>query len=588
MKIVVLVKQVPRPDAISFDDETKALRREGVPLILNPFDAWAVEHAAALRAAKGGEVVAMTMGPPQAHDALRTTLALGADRAVHLSDPAFALADTIGTSRTLALALEREGADLVLCGRQTVDSETSQVPPEVAARLGWPHLTAVSSLAPGLHASRETDQAAESWELPLPAVVSVAAPEREPRAEDFTGEREHGELPDGPIDVWTASELVDDLRDGDRRFGQVGSPTRVLAVRDVTPERARQRAGSAGEAAAIIRGLLDERPPAQPSWDKPPHAAERPKARYDSWAMIETVDGRPTRTSLELLARSRELAGKLGGRNVALVFGRGATGLGRRGAELVHRVANEELDDYHPQLWAAALRSVLERSAPHVLLVPASLAGREYAARAAGELELGMTGDCVAVDIAKAGRLLQTKPAYGGNIVSVIMGSTTPQLATVRPRMYEPLPERDVDAEERSETIELPDPNVRLLERSPLPAQDLDEADVLVVIGAAVGGEAAARGLEQVAGRHGAAVGGDFQASRLGWFAANREVSMRGRAVAPRVSVGVGSDGSFVNATATVKAAVTVALGGTAPPDAVDVTVGGEPEATLAALLGLL
>src|SRR4029450_6862638 len=86
----------------------------------------------------GGEVIAMTMGPPQAEEVLRECLGLGADRCIHLSDRAFALADTIGTSRTLALAIEKEGCDLVLCGVKTLDAETWQVPPEVAACLESP------------------------------------------------------------------------------------------------------------------------------------------------------------------------------------------------------------------------------------------------------------------------------------------------------------------------------------------------------------------------------------------------------------------------------------------------------------------
>ena len=130
MKIVVLVKQVPRPDSIRFDEETKSLQRDGVPLELNPFDAAAVKQAVRLRDAAGGEVVAMTMGPPQAEEALRHCLALGADRAIHLSDRVFAVADTLGTSRTLALAIAKDGADLVLAGRKSTDSDTWQVPPE--------------------------------------------------------------------------------------------------------------------------------------------------------------------------------------------------------------------------------------------------------------------------------------------------------------------------------------------------------------------------------------------------------------------------------------------------------------------------
>ena len=141
MKIVVLVKQVPNPKHVRLDPETRRLVREGVPLELNEFDVYAVTEAIRLRDAHGGEVVTMTMGPPQAEEALRMTLAMGADRAIHLSDKVFAVADTIGTSRTLALAVEKEGADLVLCGRKTVDSETWQVPPEVGgvSRLGAAH-----------------------------------------------------------------------------------------------------------------------------------------------------------------------------------------------------------------------------------------------------------------------------------------------------------------------------------------------------------------------------------------------------------------------------------------------------------------
>ena len=181
MKIICLVKQVPVIGAIEFDEETHTLKREGVPLELNVFDGYAVRHAAAL----GDEVVAMTMGPPQAADCLHECLALGVDRCIHLSDRVFAVADTLGTSRTLALAIRKEGADLVLCGRKSTDSETWQVPLEVAAFLGWPHLTSVVAIEPGLHVTRETDSGEEVFEVDAPAVLSVSAPpEGEPTAKD--------------------------------------------------------------------------------------------------------------------------------------------------------------------------------------------------------------------------------------------------------------------------------------------------------------------------------------------------------------------------------------------------------------------
>lgn len=570
MKIICLVKQVPAIGAIEFDEETKTLKREGVPLELNVFDRYAVRHAAAI----GDEVIAMTMGPPQAEEALRECLALGADRAIHLSDRVFAVADTLGTSRTLALAIRKEGADVVVCGRKSTDSETWQVPPEVAAFLGWPHLTSVVAIEPGLRVTRETDEGEELFEVEAPVVLSVSAPpDGEPTAKD------------GPIEVWQASDLVDDLRPNDKRFGQSGSPTRVLAVRDARPERKGFRTDDPGEAARVVSELLAERAPEPPSWEKPGHIAEIPGAFYDCWSVVELVDGRPRRVSLELLARGRELAGKLGGQNVALLIGHGLDDaireLGRYGAEVVYAADDPALAEYHPELWSAVLHDVLARQSPHVLLVPATAQGRDYGPRAAGELELGMTGDCVAVDIAKAGRLLQQKPAFGGNIVSVIMGTTTPQLATVRPRMYEPLEPRD-DAAPELRRVELVNPRVprlRLVERRVSEnAGALDEADVVVCAGPGVD----LAELEEIAAPRGAAVGG----SRGSAAPRNRQIGLLGRPVAPRlyVAVEVEVEDEPEHWAGSVKAGVIVNVGGSVP-DVTDVSLAGEWQELVPTLL---
>ena len=404
VKIVCLVKQVPRGDAIRFDEETKSLVREGVPLELNTFDAYAVAVAVRLREQHGGEVVVMTMGPPQAEEALRVTLALGADRCIHLSDRVFALADTLGTSRTLALALRKEGADLVLCGRKTLDSETWQVPPEVAAFLDLPHVTNVAALeADGstLRARRLGDEGEELYELQLPALCSVAVPPPDAALAVDPAEA------NGRIVVWSAADLVSDVRPNDKRFGQTGSPTRVLAVRDVSPERAREVFEDPAEAARRVRELLAERPATSTSWEKPERLGEKPGHSYDCWSVVELVDGRVARVSLELLGKSRELAGKLGGRAVALLLGHrldeAAGEAVRHGAEAVVVVDDERLGHYQPDIWADALRQVLERERPHALLIPATSRGRDYGPRAAGELELGMTGDCVDLGIDRGG-----------------------------------------------------------------------------------------------------------------------------------------------------------------------------------------
>jgi electron transfer flavoprotein alpha subunit len=577
VKIVCLIKQVPRPDSIKFDTETKQLRREGVPLLLNPFDAAAVAHAAAHDA----EVIAMTMGPPQAEAALRTCLALGADRCIHLSDRVFAVADTLGTSRTLALAIQKEGdVDLVVCGRKTTDSETWQVPPETAAFLGWPHLTSVieTELDDGtLRATRETDDGYDTWELPTPAVISLAY------GRDAEGET------DGRIDVWTANDLVDEVHENDKRFGQSGSPTRVLAVRDVTPERAGDRYTELQPAVERIRAFAAERGPEPTSWEKPVRLGEQPSPKqYDCWTFVETADGRATRTSLELLAKGRELSGKLGGDNVALVFGPDAPDeLAGYGAD---RVVHAELDDYDPEVWTAALRQVLEQRRPHVLLIPATANGRDLGPRVAGELELGMTGDCVGLGIDRAGRLIQTKPAYGGNIVSVIMGATTPQLATVRPRMFAPLEPRDIEAQvERFDLRDLPKPPARVVERKAAPARDLDEADVVVCLGSELPPEDIPRARE-LAESAGAAVGGTRTVCERGDLPRNRAIGLFGRAIAPRLLVAVGVPGDAEELTGFVKANVIAAVNhGEAPMlSAADVSAIIHWESAIPAFAGAL
>jgi len=571
VKLVVLVKQVPNPSHVRLDPETRRLVREGVPLELNEFDVYAVTEAIRLREAHGGEVVTMTMGPPQAEEALRMTLAMGADRAIHLSDKVFAVADTIGTSRTLALAVAKEGADLVLCGRKTVDSETWQVPPEVGAFLGWKQLTNVErlELADGsLSARRETDEGFDTYELDLPAVVSVT----EGINEGIWPAKRDVEATDaeGRIAVWTAADLVGDVEEDDRRFGQTGSPTRVLAVKDVTPERHGEIAADPEQAARRILGLLSETegPPAS-SWEKPERLGAEPGHSYDCWTIVELVEGAPRRVSLELLGKGRELAGKLGGGNVALILGSklgdAARESARHGAERVVLVDDERLAEYHPETFAAALRHVVESERPHALLIPATAQGRDHGPRVAGELELGMTGDCVDLGIDRAGRLIQYKPAYGGNIVSVIMGATTPQLATVRPGMFAPVEPRD---EAEAELVErhsgdLPEPRTRLVAREHdrrTAAYELDAAAVCLCVGKGIGGPEALEEIDAQAARLGAAVGGSRDLTDAGWLPKNRQIGLTGRAIAPRLLVEVGVRGAFEHMVGSVRAGVIVAL----------------------------
>ena len=171
MHIVVCIKQVPDTKSVRMDPDTHTLVRQGVESIINPFDLFAVEAALRLKdACPQTRVTAVTMGPPQAADALRDTLSRGVDDAVLLSDRAFAGADTWATSTTLSAAIRKMGdVDLVICGKQAVDGDTAQVGPETAAMLDIPYATFVKAVrfeAEFMIATRQTDEGAEVWKLP--------------------------------------------------------------------------------------------------------------------------------------------------------------------------------------------------------------------------------------------------------------------------------------------------------------------------------------------------------------------------------------------------------------------------------------
>lgn len=150
MHIVVCIKQVPDSAQIRVHPVTNTIMRQGVPAIINPFDLFALEEALRLKDRMGGRVTVLTMGPPQAEDALRKAISFGVDDTILLTDRAFAGADTLATSYALAQTIRKIGeehpVDLVFTGKQTIDGDTAQVGPGIAKRLGLQLLTYVSAI----------------------------------------------------------------------------------------------------------------------------------------------------------------------------------------------------------------------------------------------------------------------------------------------------------------------------------------------------------------------------------------------------------------------------------------------------------
>ena len=190
MRIAVCVKAVP--DAASgrrIDPSTKRLERSG-ELALSEFDAYAVEEGLRLAEAESGEVVVVSLGPERAADAVRKALAMGADRAVLVTDNAFAGADLLGTASALAGALERESADLVLFGQQSADGGGACLWAAVAERLRRPAISQVSELTASdgvVTGKRQTEFGYDTIRAPLPAVIAVSDAINTPRYPSLKG-----------------------------------------------------------------------------------------------------------------------------------------------------------------------------------------------------------------------------------------------------------------------------------------------------------------------------------------------------------------------------------------------------------------
>ena len=246
MNIVVCIKQVPGTTEIKIDPHTNTLVREGVPSIINPFDCYALEEAVRLRERCGGKVTVISMGPPQAEEALRETISLGADETILLSDRAFAGSDTWATAYVLSRAMARiADYDVIICGRQTLDGDTGQVGPGLSEMLGIPfvaYVSGVDEIRDGyIRVQRMVEEGYETIEMALPAVITVVKEINVPRLPSLRGSMK---AKTAEIPVWSAGDIG---VEGDKA-GIAGSPTRVVRV--FFPQRERK--------SSMLNGSVEE------------------------------------------------------------------------------------------------------------------------------------------------------------------------------------------------------------------------------------------------------------------------------------------------------------------------------------------
>jgi len=253
MNIIVCVKQVPDAKDVKLDPKTNTLAREGVESIMNPFDRHALEAAVKLKEVCGGQVTAISMGPPQAEVMLREAVSCGADNVALVSDRAFAGADTWATTYTLGKAVKKVGDfDLIVCGKQAIDGDTAQVGPGLAYRLGVPYVTCVRKIISCedgiLRLERMMDDGYDELEVDLPALITVVKEINEPRVPSLKGKMKAKKI---EIPVFSAADIGADAD----CIGLPGSPTQVQRV--FSPEPRGERRLFAGSLDEQIDQLVD-------------------------------------------------------------------------------------------------------------------------------------------------------------------------------------------------------------------------------------------------------------------------------------------------------------------------------------------
>lgn len=545
LRVAALIKQIPRFEELTLGPEGR-LVREGIPLDINPYCRRAVAKAVELARESGGESTVVTLGPPSAAEALREMLAAGADRAVHVCDPAFAGSDTLATAQALSAALRRFGPfDLVLVGLNSVDADTGQVGPELADLLGFRFASGVRTVEPNEDACLVGCERDDGWlELlvPLPAVLSVAERLCKPAKASPDACLV---VPTGRIERVTASDL------GPGPWGALGSPTVVGRVRSVGSARLRRRLGGdiraqVDEAVQILveRGALDRsertQAPDSPCLEPPP--GHDGIAGLPSAAVL--VEPGRRRVASELLGGASRLGGATPCDVTALCADHDDE-LWLLQQQRPFQVVRIDVPGEDEEAVAAAAAAWVADVHPAALIGPSTSWGRHVMSRVAARVGAGLTGDAIGLEV-HGGRLVALKPAFGGQFVAEVTARSSVQMVTVRPGVLEPISvQGDRPASRSSRWAGVGRSGVtviRSVRDDSLEA--LTNSIALVGVGTGVAQDNYGE-LDPLLRVLNAELVATRKVTDRGWLARSRQVGITGLSLRPRLYIALGLSGHF-------------------------------------------
>ncbi|MBN2545823.1 MAG: FAD-binding protein [Spirochaetes bacterium] len=554
MKIIVCIKQVPDTSEIKINYLTNTIDRSSTDNIINPYDLHAIEEAVKLKEKFNAEVSVITMGPQQSESALREALARGADYAFLLCDKYFAGADTFVTSYTLSKMIEMLGRfDLILCGKQAIDGETAQVGPELAEILKIPLITYVNKITDIKKDSIEADCLTSSGtriiRSKLPALITVTKAINIPRLISLTGLYKSF---NHKINIINSNELNIDRT----KIGLKGSPTKVKKIKTLCyNKKAHLMEGTPKDNAIKIIELVQNKINEKSSDKNDIKLINRNKITEDKKIFIigEMNDHKITTSTYQLTYIAKKLSNDLRSTiNLMILTDNAESVIKENPHPDVHNIIiieNHRFKIFDHGLFKESIYEYLQDKNPEIILGTSSYEGRTLLSCLASKFRTGLTADCTGLDIDPDTKLLiQTRPAYGGNILaSIECENNKPQMATIRPNTFpyiKPKNRRpDINILKTNSDIKS---NFEIIKdiKQEISSKETQGSEIFISGGRGIGSKKDFNLLYEVAQILKAEVGASRSAVDAGWISYNHQIGQTGKTVSPKVYIACGISGA--------------------------------------------
>lgn len=548
MKAVACIKCVPHAIEQNFDGVT--ILRENVVMEISPADMFAIEEAVRIKERLGAECFGLSMGVLSVKDTLRKAIAMGLDDVYLLSDKLFSGSDTFATSYILSRAIRHIGdIDLVICGRQSSDGDTGQVPHEVASQLGIPcliNVVKVQVFANKAVCTVLSERGYSRFDLELPAVISVLKCINEPRIPTIQRLLNS--------QTYNCKILDDKLLALDKnKCGIAGSPTRVKKIRKYSVDKKCTINISndfQSQVCKLIETEYTQKTGRISTKSAIPQKAESHNA-HEIWVVCEYSGDTILEVSKQLLSKARTLSGKSGQNVSAVVFSDHNNVLKEiaiAGASKIYCPFQKTPDHMFDEKMLWAFVSACLRYSPGIVLFGSTTWGRWLAPFAASKLSTGLTADCLALEIDKEGRLIQTRIAFGGNIiVDIVCPNSIPQMATIRQNVFS----ANLTFEPQCQLIDIGDMftgrnRINQVSREIESAGNtrLFDCDIIVAGGRGLGSRENFIVLFELARLIGGTVAATRYAVDAGWIDYSYQIGQTGVTVRPRLYLAFGISGA--------------------------------------------